>query len=247
MSSERPFAESFKPLLSIAAAILVSAHVALLVVGCDSGGGSGPDGNSTIQGTVDSFSAGGAFYMPREKESRLMELARHVMNLVVPEAKAAVQGVTVRLEGTDLSGTTDDRGFFIISGAPGGDRELTFSYNGQSAALPVNVPDNGVVTLDRVRVNNGSVGVGRVSVVQAPSDNSNDNQAGNANANANANTNTNTNQNTNTNRNDNGDDDNVNSNSNSNGNTNQNANDNDDDDDNDNDDDDDDNRNGNGR
>lgn len=249
MSPTSESRRAFRLAVAVASAGIL-AHMALVTSGCNGSDGDGPSGRSTVQGTVSSFSAGGAFYMPREQASPMVAWLTGVMNVFIPEAHAAVAGVTVELEGTGLKGTTDDRGFFIISGAPGGDRVLRFTMNNQSVAYPLRVPDNGVVTLDNVRISDDSVGVGRVSVVETPDDNNNDNVSGNSNSNGNANRNANRNDNSDDNGNDNDDDDSINGNSNgnanananTNGNSNSNGNDNDDDDD-----DDDDNGNGNRR
>lgn len=156
--------------------LALSAHILVLSSGCEGGGGDGPDGSSTVQGTVDSFSSNGAFYMPTEPGGPLEQLARHILNVIVPQAHAAVRGVTVSVQGTGLSGTTDDTGFFIISGVPPGAQVLEYTLNGQTERLNVNVPDNGIVTLNNITIGGGSVRVASVQVVEfEDDDNSNDN------------------------------------------------------------------------
>jgi len=157
----------------IGAALLAAVAIGLSTACDGGGGGGGPDGSSTIQGTVDSFSGGGAFYMPREKGGRLEQLADSVIEWFVPSAQAAVGGVTVSVAGTDLSGTTDETGFFILSGVPGGNQTLIFSYNGQTSTLPVVVPDDGLLVLAGVDVVNGNVNVDNITVVE--NENGNDN------------------------------------------------------------------------
>lgn len=198
--------------------LALSAHILVLSSGCEGGGGDGPDGSSTVQGTVDSFSSSGAFYMPTEPGGPLEQLARHILNVIVPQAHAAVRGVTVSVQGTGLSGTTDDTGFFIISGVPPGAQVLEYTLNGQTERLNVNVPDNGIVTLNNITIGGGSVRVASVQVVEFDDD---DDDNGNSNDNDD-------------NGNDNDDDDNGNDNS-DNSNSNDNDDNDDDDDDNDND------------
>jgi len=162
-------------------------YSATLLSGCDGGGGGGPDGRGTIQGTVDSFSGGGAFYMPEPKGTIIQQWARSAVEFIIPSARAAAAGVTVSVQGTDISGTTSDDGFFILSGVPPGEQTLEFSFNGSTATYKVNVPENGVIIMEGVDVNNGNVDVSNIEVVEDDDSNDDDNSNDNADDNSNDN------------------------------------------------------------
>lgn len=193
--------------LALAAAAALAGAVAL--VGCGGGSDDGPSGNSTVSGNVSSVVGGGAFYQPSEPHGGIAGLLAGIRNLFIGKAWAAVQGVSIRVAGTDLEATTADDGSFIISGVPGGEQTLIFSYGGTTASLVITVPDNATVRLSDVDVFNGSVDVGNVEVEINPDDDN-----GNTNANGNDNGDDD---------NDNGDDDNGNGDDNDdNGNSNDN-------------------------
>ena len=188
--------------LVCAAAIACAAGLA----GCGGGSDDGPPGGSTVSGDVASFAGGSVHYLPHAPQG-LLARAR---NLLLPDAWAAVAGVTITVQGTDLEATTADDGSFIISGVPGGVQTLLFTYNGITKSLDVTVPENGTIRLNDVDVGDDGVDVGSVEVEVNPDD---DNGNGN----------------------DNGDDDNGNDNDdNGNDNDDDNGNDNDDDNGNDN-------------
>ncbi len=159
---------------------MLASVLALPLMGCDSGGGGdGPSGNSTVQGNVDSISGGAATYRPASRDGWRGILAQ-VAELVLPRAWAAVEGVTIRVVGTDLVATTADDGSFIISGVPAGQQTLIFSYGSTTSSLDVNVPANATVRLQNIDVSSGSVDVGTVDVkVEAADDNGNANVNGN--------------------------------------------------------------------
>ena len=207
-----------------AAIMWLAAILSMPLMGCDGGGGGdGPSGSSTIQGNVNSIANGSATYRPASREGWRGLLGR-MTDLVLPRAWAAVEGVSIRVVGTDLLATTADDGSFVISGVPAGQQTLIFSYGSTTSSLDVNVPANATVKLRNIDVSSGSVDVGNVEVeVEEDDDN------GNGNANANGNDDDNGND-------DNGNDDNDND---DNGNDDNDNDDNDngnDDDDNDNDD-----------
>lgn len=132
---------------------------------CSGGGGGGVSGGAaTVRGVVVTFDDGqSAFYSPRDVQDAGL-LARWLVLFPVASAHAGVGGVTVRVENTDLLGTTDSEGFFILSGVPPGDQVLTFSRNGTSSSLDVSVPANSSVDLGDVRVSGGRATPGDISV-----------------------------------------------------------------------------------
>ena len=116
----------------------------VLLAGCNNGDGSGPDGNSTVQGNVASFSAGNASFAPGSSSSA---------------------GVVVRMMGTDLSTMTDSDGDFVMSGVPAGNHEMQFMFNNQVSTLEVDVPVDGTLTLGDIRcVGQQSASVGHMNV-----------------------------------------------------------------------------------
>ena len=133
----------------------------VLIAGCYSGDGGGPEGTSTIEGTVSSFAIGNASYVPQGMPGILCE----VINFIVPDAEAGTGGVGVHMVGTDLSTTTDDYGYFIMSGAPAGRHQLQFIFNEQTSVLDVDVPEDGTLTLSDIRCTGQQTAkVGRMSV-----------------------------------------------------------------------------------
>jgi hypothetical protein len=124
------FTGAFVPKFIRLAAIAAVAGLFSLT-GCDSGDGSSPEGTSTVQGNVASYSIDGVAYVPGEE--------------------TAVGGVGVHMMGTDLSTTTDDNGYFIMSGVPAGLHQMQFMFNGQISTIDVNVPDDGIVTMQDIR------------------------------------------------------------------------------------------------
>ena len=129
----------------------IGSAVAILMLfylaGCDGGDESGPGGTSTVQGNVLSFSVGSVSHVPPGKPGILAAL----VNLIVPDAEAAAGGIGVHMVGTGLSSTTDNDGFFIMSGAPAGRHQLQFMFGGQTSTLEVDVPDDGTLILDDIR------------------------------------------------------------------------------------------------
>lgn len=97
-------------------------------------------------------------------------------DLLLPRAWAAVEGVTIRVAGTELVATTADDGSFIISGVPAGNQTLIFSYGSTTSSLDVNVPANATIKLRDLNVSSGSVDVGslEVEIEDNPNANGND-------------------------------------------------------------------------
>jgi len=148
-----------------AACVACAVAATLYIVGCESGGGdSGPAGTSTVEGNVVSFSAGSAFYAPSLPRRGFARAMHDLGNLFVPDAMAAAQGVTVRMIGTDLGTTTADDGFFVMSGVPAGDHQMSFSMNGMTAIMNVNVPENATVHMDDISIHGSSAHAGHMSV-----------------------------------------------------------------------------------
>jgi len=160
--------------LMVMAAALVSLHLAL-VAGC-TGGGGGPDGRSTVQGNVNTFSVAGRFYAPEKEAGMWATIGSRVLEWVLPSAHAGIGGVTVHVQGTDITGTTDDRGNFILSGVPGGQQVIEFTYNGVTSTLTLNVPDYGLVKLSGVNVNDGGVFVREIEIEEYEDENENENE-----------------------------------------------------------------------
>ena len=121
------------------------------MTGCGGGDGDAAEGTGTIQGTVESFEAS------------------------VPAALvlAAVQGVTVYLDGpVSRSTTTDANGTFSFTGLPAGDYTLAFEYNGEEVTYrgqsgqeaTISVGQNQTVEVTEMRISGGHVNIGNISV-----------------------------------------------------------------------------------
>lgn len=164
-----------------AVAVALALHGLLVTIGCDSGGGGGADGRSTVQGTVNSFSVAGNYYAPSKEPSLLPRLLVSVADLLMPPARAAVAGVSVSVQGTDISGTTDGSGNFILSGVPGGQQVIVFSYNGQTSTYSINVPGYGNVELSGISVNDSGVTVSEIEIEEYEDESENENENGNDN------------------------------------------------------------------
>lgn len=144
---------------------LVAVLLALLVASCNDGG-DGPSGNSTVTGSVRTFSTGSALYLPEARANAVVRLVRGLGDLLVPAAKAHVQGVQVTIEGTDLSTSTAEDGTFIISGVPAGTQTIVFDFEQITATLTIVIPTNAVIHLNNVDVFTTSVSTGKTVVVK---------------------------------------------------------------------------------
>ena len=143
--------------LAAAMAGALAAATMAFFAGCGGGGGGGgPSGNSTIMGTVKSYKTVASVYLPSERVNGLAKVVGTIADLFVPQAQAAVAGVTVKIKGTDLSGTTASDGLFVISGVPAGTRTVVFEFNGDSVEIEVEVEKGSTVHLDGVKCDGGS-------------------------------------------------------------------------------------------
>lgn len=134
-------------LIIAAAATVATAYLS----GCDSGDGGDVAGHPTVQGYVESFTAGSAVFRPGPGRHRTPDLLEALADLLVPRAEAAVAGVTVHMTGTDLSTMTDADGYFVMSGAPAGHQRMEFTYQGTTSMMELDVPEDATVTMDNVR------------------------------------------------------------------------------------------------
>ncbi|GEM_PF-5120212 len=114
---------------------------------CFGGGGNSFAGAATIRGTVIEFD-------PQATNDT---------------ASLTIEGVLVEIAGTDLAATTDENGFFIISGVPPGDHEVIFTFNGESAIWPQSVPANATVEMQNIQIDREEIIVEEV-IIDVPSD-----------------------------------------------------------------------------
>jgi Carboxypeptidase regulatory-like domain len=124
----------------------------LAVTSCAGGGGStgtGVSGLTTAQGNVSSVQTSRAASRdPRILLARLLDTLAPVR---VADALSGVANVTVRIEGTALSTTSDANGSFMLRGDFGGPITLIFEQAGGSPTrLRVSVPTGGTLTLTDV-------------------------------------------------------------------------------------------------
>lgn len=136
--------------LGLAAAVAGIIGISCLS-GCENSDSDGVDGTSIVQGTVESFSAGGVTYRPMLGGKRGFDLLSALSDLLVPRAEAAVAGVMVHMAETDLTTMTDGSGSFVMTGAPAGHQRMEFSYNGTTSMMEIDVPENATVTMGDVR------------------------------------------------------------------------------------------------
>ena len=141
----------------VQAALAFSVSAALFLMACGGGGGGdGGGGASTIRGSVNSFSGGGSLYVPRAEPSyRLASAVADLIELLVPAAHAAVEGVLVSIAGTELQTSTADDGFFIVSGVPAGERVMLFALSDDVATLTLDVPPNAEIDLGQINISGG--------------------------------------------------------------------------------------------
>ncbi|MDA0323219.1 MAG: hypothetical protein O2923_10970 [Verrucomicrobia bacterium] len=147
--------------------VLLAAAISLsfLSVSCDSGGGgSASVGGSTIMGNVSGFSGGGGAFFSTPDDDMLAKTMRQVMDLFVAAAMADAGGVTVSIPALGLDAVTGEDGAFIFTEVPGGSYEITFSFEGTTVVLGVTVPDNAVIELRNVTIDDGSVDVDDIEV-----------------------------------------------------------------------------------
>src|SRR5262249_50997096 len=111
----------------------------VLVAACG-GGGSGSRPPTTVSGNVRSASAGTARH-------GLGSLWRLVRAWTFPEAVAQVPGITVSIQGSSNTTTTDTNGFFRLEGNQFGPSVLQFTGNGANATLALTLPAGGALEL----------------------------------------------------------------------------------------------------
>ncbi len=73
-------------LVAAVAAAVLTLGVGAVFTSCDSGGGGGPSGSSTVQGNVSSFTTGTALFLPAPKARGFERLLAGVGDLLVPGA-----------------------------------------------------------------------------------------------------------------------------------------------------------------
>jgi hypothetical protein len=110
------------------------------VVGCGGGGGGGGRPATIVSGNVRSASAATA----RRGLERVWQLVRA---WTLPEAVAQVPGITVAIQGSPLSTTTDSNGFFQLQGNQFGPTLFQFTGDGADATLGVTLPAGGTFEL----------------------------------------------------------------------------------------------------
>lgn len=116
---------------------------AILVAGCSGGGDDRPP--TIVTGNVRSTSA----TAQADGFERLWRLVRAWWS---SDAVAQVPGVTVAIENTANTTTTDEQGFFRLEGDQFGAATIQFAAPGLSARLPVTLPAGGQLDLINVDV-----------------------------------------------------------------------------------------------
>lgn len=118
-------------------------------------------GSSSIEGNVVSFTTAHMEYTPAGKEHLPSSIIDGISELLVPSAYAAgASGVSVSVQGTGLSTTTADNGYFIITGVPAGNHKLIFEFGGQTATFEITVGSNETIELSGIQIDSdGNVGV----------------------------------------------------------------------------------------
>ena len=131
----------------------------VLGIGCDSGDdGDDVSGTTTVEGTIQSFTIDGvAQYLRTPKKNILAQSLHALYDVFIPNASAQTeaQDVQVSVANTDLSTTTDENGFFIISGIPQGNQRLLCDYQGQRAEIDFYCPSNSTIYLNNVECQGG--------------------------------------------------------------------------------------------
>jgi len=125
--------------------------LAVLVAACG-GGGSSSRPATIVSGNVRSASAGTARH-------GLQRLWRLVRALTFAEAVAQVPGITVAIQGTPNSTTTDSNGFFRLEGNQFGPSVLQFTGDGADATLAVTLPAGGELDLIDVDLSGAKITV----------------------------------------------------------------------------------------
>jgi len=127
--------------------------------GCDTGGSDDDiSGTTTVEGTIQSFTTDElAQYMRTPEKNMLVRTLQALCSAFIPDASAATvsPGVHLSVADTDLSTTTDENGFFIISGVPQGNQRLLCEYKGEYAVINFYCPSNSTICLNNVDCEGG--------------------------------------------------------------------------------------------
>jgi hypothetical protein len=122
------------------------------LAGCD--GGSRGSGITVAEGTVESIQT--AFLAPSHVRQPWgwATLRRWITLEGRAEAQAGVAGIRVFIEGTSIEDETNADGAFSLQGDFEGDVVIRFELpmTGATASIAVNVPADGILTLDRVHI-----------------------------------------------------------------------------------------------
>lgn len=137
--------------------VLAASLAIVWMTGCESGDeGDDELGSSSVQGYVQEFNAAGVSVLfGPDRDSKPARLVRLAGELIIPSAHAALGGVQVSVEGTDLVTSSGANGFFLISGVPSGRQRLVFTYAQQTAVYGLDVPDRTRIEMAKVRVLSG--------------------------------------------------------------------------------------------
>jgi hypothetical protein len=114
----------------------------MLLVSCGGGGstssGGGTASGTMVSGDVNSFN-GVAMFAPDSNPSRLAHALESLSDRVMSTANA-LAGVTVSIAG--LTAVTDSDGEFSVEGVPAGIHEVLLSYEGATATIIIEIPEN---------------------------------------------------------------------------------------------------------
>src|SRR5882724_11148184 len=126
--------------------------LALALAACD--GGSRGSGITTAQGNVESVATALRAPSPARRLGRWARAARWLKLEGRAEADAGVAGIRVLVEGTPFEDVTDGSGAFAVRGDFQGDVVIRFEEpaSGAAARITVNAPAGGVLTFDRVHL-----------------------------------------------------------------------------------------------
>ena len=124
------------------------------IVGCD--GGSRGSGITTAEGNVASVQSAERHAAPAA--TKLARWRAWMPAAAVAHAQAALEGIRVFVDGTPFTTETDAEGVFHLSGRFDGEVVIRFQRTGDTtpAAILVNAPAGGTLTLNDVEVNEQS-------------------------------------------------------------------------------------------
>lgn len=165
--------------LSFLRMIPVAAVTALLLAGCGGGGGtssggSAGAGSSTVTGNVSSF-GNFAFNEPAPDFTGAGMLAA-IGDFLVARANAQSGEILVTIDGITVPVGAD--GTFTVNGVESGEQVVVISSGELSCTLTVSVPDDAVVTLTNVTLNEDVCSVERIDVAILDDDDVDDSEEG---------------------------------------------------------------------